>query len=105
MSSGCMLSECKFWILYGVNEYIYDEGPEELDLRNEELALAIFSSPDKAREFGEACKTPKFDDYVSWRSFDPNKQFRKKTILNGFQRYCVKPLWQKSEKLIIDPKP
>jgi hypothetical protein len=96
------MSKTAFWALFGTELYLYDEGPEELDIRLDEKLLAIFSSREKAIEYVEVSKTPGFREYVDWRNQSKGKQFVKDSLLAGSTGYIIKPL--EVPKLTVDPE-
>jgi len=96
------MSKTAFWALFGTELYLYDEGPEELDIRLDEKLLAIFSSREKAIEYAEASKYPGFRDSVTWRNQNKGKQFVKDSLLAGSTGYAIKPL--EVPELSVDPK-
>lgn len=96
------MSRPNFWILFGTEEYIYDEPLEgDLDIRTDEKFLAVFTSREKAVEYAEVSKAATFTD-ITWRSQNKGRQFKKESLLAGSTGYVVYPL--DTPTLEIDPK-
>lgn len=96
------MSETAFWALFGTEQYLYDEGVDELDIRTDEKLLAIFSSREKAIQYAEASKTPVYTDFITWMDQNKGKQFMRDSLLAGSTGYLIKPL--EVPELTADPK-
>jgi len=96
------MSKTAFWALFGTEKYLYNEGPEELDIRTDEKLLAIFSRREKAVEYAEASKALGFRSNIHWMDQNKGMQFVRDSLLAGSTGYIIKPL--EVPELTVDPE-
>lgn len=96
------MTKPNYWVLYGTEEYIYDEREDELDIRKDEKVVALFTSREKAYAYVEAAKAPTYRDSITWRNQNKGGQFKKDSVLAGSTGYEIRPL--EVPELEVDPK-
>ena len=90
------------WALFGTELYLYNELENELDIRQDEKLLALFTSRQKAYEYADKSKAKTYRESSSWRDQNKGSQFVEESLLHGSTGFEIRPL--EVPNLEVDPK-
>ena len=97
-----MSSRGNLWALFGIELYLYNELENELDIRQDEKLLALFTSREKAYQYVDKSKAKTYREVCDWRDQNKGGQFVKESLLHGSTGYQIRPL--EVPYLETDPK-